>query len=146
MYRKKKNSLCIIWHHSMKADGEVNVNLLAFLTSVANMIIITPWPLYFQGETPDCTKQKVVLTLEIVWMLWRREDCWKWTPDFIIQPIAQSLYLSSIQTQIIHVRLNKLIPLVRGTKVYQRMTYSDYVPERKKLKSSLQSVSYMSRC
>jgi hypothetical protein len=125
----------------MKAD----VYFLAFLTSAANMISITPWPLYLQGKRPpDCIKQ----TLEIVWMLWRREDCWKLTPEFfVIQPIAQSLYPPSIQTHIIYVRANnKLIPQVRGTKVYQRMTYFGYVPERKKLKSSLQSISHMSRC
>jgi hypothetical protein len=133
----------------MKADGEVNVYLLAFLTSAASTISITPWPLHLQGNRPpDCTKQTVVLTLETVWMFWRREDCWKLTLDFfVIQPIAQSLYSPSIQTQIIHVRVNnKLIPQVRGTEVYQRMTYFDYIPERKKLKSSLQSISYMSRC
>jgi hypothetical protein len=133
----------------MKEDGEVKVYLLAFFISAANMISITPWPLYLQGERPpDCTKQKVVLTLEIVWMLWRREDCWKLTPDFfVIQPIAQSLYSPTIQTQIIYVRVNnKLIPQVRGTKAYQRMTYFDDIPERKKLKSSLHCISYMSRC
>jgi hypothetical protein len=72
----------------MQADGEVNVYLLVFLTSEAKMISITCWPLYLQGKKPpDCTKQNLVLTLETVWMLWKREDCWKLTPDFfVIQP------------------------------------------------------------
>jgi len=40
----------------MKADGEVEVYLHAFLISAAKMISFTPWPLYLQGKRPPTSQ------------------------------------------------------------------------------------------
>jgi hypothetical protein len=95
--------------------------ILNLSSKYRHMISFIPWPLYIQRKRlPGYTKHRRGLTLEIVWMLWRREDCWELAPDFVIQPIPQSLHLPSIQTQIIYVRVNnKLTSQVMGTKVYQ---------------------------
>lgn len=107
----------------MKADGEAEVYLHAFLISAAKMISFTPWPLYLQGKRPLPPKSHQtecsVDPRDSLDALKRREACWKLTPDFfVIYPTAQSQYSPSIQTQIIYVRINnKLFPQVRGTKV-----------------------------